>query len=343
MFRTPIALEIAITTIVGQGRRRSGTRLTVLSCHYNSELERNLTTLARIRIPMGAYFVTLTLEGTQESARSCSCGDGGKTNSADFNFQADGRCSGGEHREELAEQGVESNEEEEENQASAAASSVSANAADAKKIFGTTRRLDSTAKKGTDAYNYQEKYPMDTIYEVTTPNAGVWRTYEDESCIYGANMVEESRDNVDVLLVFVNAYSRLFDIVADYVSKVSLFYTVMSTFVAQTSQSLQADYVAMSASLLYESVLIQHAIANGSSINSYHCLTAITPSTRSLCGLQSIADFMISHWDQIWDFSSHKSDAAYRVLTDLLAKHIPPFLPVFHESQCLQFRKPYLS
>ncbi|PBK83137.1 hypothetical protein ARMGADRAFT_945418 [Armillaria gallica] len=104
---------------------------------------------------------------------------------------------------------------------------------------------------GNDAYNYEEKYPEDAIYEETTSNARVWRTYEDESRIHDANMVEESRDNVDVLLVFAG-----------------LFSAVVTTFVAQTSQSLQVDYAAMSASLLYESVLVQRAIANGSSVNT---------------------------------------------------------------------------
>ncbi|KAK0469031.1 uncharacterized protein EV420DRAFT_1257915, partial [Desarmillaria tabescens] len=109
---------------------------------------------------------------------------------------------------------------------------------------------------GNDQYNYEEKYPEDAIYEETTPNARVWRTYEDESKIHDANMVEESRDNVDVLLVFAG-----------------LFSAIVTTFVVQTSQSLQPDYAAMSASLLYESVLIQRAIVNGSPVDT------ITPSS----------------------------------------------------------------
>ncbi|KAK0224985.1 hypothetical protein EDD85DRAFT_777580, partial [Armillaria nabsnona] len=108
---------------------------------------------------------------------------------------------------------------------------------------------------GNDAYNYEEKYPEDVIYAETAPNARVWRTYEDESRIHDTNLVEESRDNVDVLLVFAG-----------------LFSAVVTTFVVQTSQSLQPDYAAISASLLYESVLVQRAIANGSSVN------AIVPS-----------------------------------------------------------------
>ncbi|PBK64578.1 hypothetical protein ARMSODRAFT_892887, partial [Armillaria solidipes] len=81
--------------------------------------------------------------------------------------------------------------------------------------------------------------------------ARVWRTYGDESRNHDANMVEESRDNVDILLVFAG-----------------LFSAVVTTFVAQTSQNLQPNYAAMSASLLYESVLVQRAIANGSSVNT---------------------------------------------------------------------------
>ncbi|PBK83119.1 hypothetical protein ARMGADRAFT_679783 [Armillaria gallica] len=121
------------------------------------------------------------------------------------------------------------------------------------KIFGIVGR--PTAKKGNDAYNYEEKYPEDAIYEEVSSNARVWRTYEDESRIHDANMVEESRDNVDVLLVFAG-----------------LFSAVVTTFVAQTYQNLQPDYTAMSASLLFELVLIQRAITNGSSVN------AIAPS-----------------------------------------------------------------
>ncbi len=55
-------------------------------------------------------------------------------------------------------------------------------------------------------------------------------------------------------------------------SKAGLFSAVVTTFVAQTYQNLQPDYTAMSASLLFELILIQRAIANGSSVN------AIAPS-----------------------------------------------------------------
>ncbi|KAK0442913.1 hypothetical protein EV421DRAFT_1903881 [Armillaria borealis] len=149
---------------------------------------------------------------------------------------------------------AESDEEEKEDQAPAAAPPASANAANAKKVFGM-KRSNPTVKKGNDSYDYEQKYPEDAPYKEAAPAARVWRTYEDESRNHDANMVEESRDNVDVLLVFAG-----------------LFSAVVTTFVVQTSQSLQPDYTAMSASLLYESVLVQRAIANGSSVN------AIAPS-----------------------------------------------------------------
>ncbi|KAK0227833.1 hypothetical protein IW262DRAFT_1490017 [Armillaria fumosa] len=72
-------------------------------------------------------------------------------------------------------------------------------------------------------------------------------------------------------------------------------------------------------------------------IKAYHDLTTYVPSACSLHGIQSIADFMISHWDEIGDFSLYKSDPACGVLTDLLKKRIPVAYTVFHERQCLSF------
>ncbi|KAK0474762.1 hypothetical protein IW261DRAFT_1610339 [Armillaria novae-zelandiae] len=127
---------------------------------------------------------------------------------------------------------------------------TSATAANATTFFGMGR-ANPTVKKGNDTHDYEQKYPEDAPYEETAPNARVWGTYEDESKNHDTNMVEKSRDSVDVLLVFA-----------------SLFSAVVTTFVAQTYQNLQVNYAAMSASLLYESILVQRAIANGASVNS---------------------------------------------------------------------------
>ncbi len=48
------------------------------------------------------------------------------------------------------------------------------------------------------------KYPEDVTYEEMGLNARVFRTHLDESAIFDANMIEESRDSVDVLLVFMH-------------------------------------------------------------------------------------------------------------------------------------------
>ncbi|PBK83082.1 hypothetical protein ARMGADRAFT_678549 [Armillaria gallica] len=80
-------------------------------------------------------------------------------------------------------------------------------------------------------------------------------------------MVEESRDNVDVLVVFVSPHSHVSASLLG-VSKAGLFSAVVTTFVAQTYQDLQAYHTAMSASLLFELVLIQRAIVNGSSVDA---------------------------------------------------------------------------
>ncbi|KAK0483897.1 hypothetical protein IW261DRAFT_1291276, partial [Armillaria novae-zelandiae] len=103
--------------------------------------------------------------------------------------------------------------------------------------------------------NYEEKYPEDAYCEELGPNARVFRTYVDQRAIHDTNMVEEAKDGVDMLLVFAG-----------------LFSAVVTTFVAQTSQSLQADYTEMSANLLFEMINIQRAIASGASLDT------VTPS-----------------------------------------------------------------
>lgn len=54
-------------------------------------------------------------------------------------------------------------------------------------------------------------------YEETAPNARIWITYEDESKSRDANVVEESRDNVDIMLVVLSLppFSKT-DIIGEY-------------------------------------------------------------------------------------------------------------------------------
>ncbi|KAK0470813.1 hypothetical protein IW261DRAFT_1672266 [Armillaria novae-zelandiae] len=129
-------------------------------------------------------------------------------------------------------------------------------------------RPDPGLKTGNVPYNYEEKYPEDKIYAETAPNARVWRTYVDESKNHDARMAGESRDSVDVLLVF------------------------RTTFVGQTSQSLQADYAQVSASLLFEMVLIQRAVANGSSVDNVP-VSSLNPSSNLATALVAV---LVKQW-----------------------------------------------
>ncbi|KAL0959271.1 hypothetical protein HGRIS_014542 [Hohenbuehelia grisea] len=102
-----------------------------------------------------------------------------------------------------------------------------------------------------DPRDYENKYPEDPMYEELSENARVWRVYLDEAADFDADIVEKASDGLDLLLVFAG-----------------LFSAVLTTFVAQTSQSLSNNYAAVSASLLTELVLVQRALANGTSVTS---------------------------------------------------------------------------
>ncbi|KAK0457179.1 uncharacterized protein EV420DRAFT_1215411, partial [Desarmillaria tabescens] len=99
--------------------------------------------------------------------------------------------------------------------------------------------------------DYEQKFPEDKRYEELGPIARVWRTYLEECARFDTEMAEGWRDGLDVLLVFAG-----------------LFSAVVTTFVAQTSQSLQVDYGQVTASLLFELIDVQRAAANGSSVNN---------------------------------------------------------------------------
>ncbi|KAK0445326.1 uncharacterized protein EV420DRAFT_972512 [Desarmillaria tabescens] len=109
--------------------------------------------------------------------------------------------------------------------------------------------------------DYEQKYPEDSPGSECDPTARIWRIFADECQAYDKGKIEVLRDNVDVLLVFAG-----------------LFSAVVTTFVAQTSQSLQVDYSEMSAFLLYEMVNIQRAIASGVAVDSVSA-SPLNPTT----------------------------------------------------------------
>ncbi|KAK0217932.1 hypothetical protein IW262DRAFT_1103165 [Armillaria fumosa] len=104
--------------------------------------------------------------------------------------------------------------------------------------------------KGSDPFDYEQKFPEDKRYEELGSMARVWRTYLEECGPFDLEMVEGWKDALDVLLVFAG-----------------LFSAVVTTFVAQTSQSLQVDYGQVTATLLIELIDVQRSVANGSLVN----------------------------------------------------------------------------
>ncbi|KAF9038963.1 hypothetical protein BDZ89DRAFT_1129480 [Hymenopellis radicata] len=96
--------------------------------------------------------------------------------------------------------------------------------------------------------DYEKSFPPDPYCEETAPNARVWRVYLQETAAFDTTMIGESRDGLDVMLVFAG-----------------LFSAVVTSFLVQVSQSLQADFSQMSAVLLHDLVSIQLAMADTSS------------------------------------------------------------------------------
>lgn len=88
--------------------------------------------------------------------------------------------------------------------------------------------------------------------------------YNDEADIYNEQMVEEMKSSMDILLLFVSAF-RLFHCLVD-TFQAALFASVLTTFVAQTSQALQQNDSGITVSLLTELVQLQRAQMTGMSL-----------------------------------------------------------------------------
>ncbi|KAF7343239.1 hypothetical protein MVEN_01755300 [Mycena venus] len=117
-----------------------------------------------------------------------------------------------------------------------------------RKLFGLNRGEPGVQGPPTD---YRRKYAEDPPYKELDPEARVWHVYNDESAIFDNDMIIESGDSLDILLVFAGLFSG-----------------VLTTFVAQTSQALAPDNIAISNSILLELVALQRAQANGTSLDS---------------------------------------------------------------------------
>ena len=59
-----------------------------------------------------------------------------------------------------------------------------------------------------DPFDYEQKYAEDEEFKEMGPMARVWRVFLDECGAFDAEMVEDWRDALDVLLVFVSLHPR---------------------------------------------------------------------------------------------------------------------------------------
>ncbi|TRM66678.1 hypothetical protein BD626DRAFT_565777 [Schizophyllum amplum] len=98
--------------------------------------------------------------------------------------------------------------------------------------------------------DYEQKYAPDPYGEELGAKARVWSVYNDEAQMADAEVVKGMNGTLDVLLVFAG-----------------LFSAVVTTFVAQSSQALASDYTQITASLMYELVRLQRAMANGTPVD----------------------------------------------------------------------------
>ncbi|KAF9069288.1 hypothetical protein BDP27DRAFT_1363418 [Rhodocollybia butyracea] len=99
------------------------------------------------------------------------------------------------------------------------------------------------------SYDYMLKYPEDERYHELGDEARIWKVYDDEATAFDNDMVGELSDSLDILLVFAG-----------------LFSAVLTTFMAQTSQSLSQDSTQLSASYLSELTMLVRANMNSTAI-----------------------------------------------------------------------------
>ncbi|KAF8902697.1 hypothetical protein CPB85DRAFT_1469474 [Mucidula mucida] len=77
-----------------------------------------------------------------------------------------------------------------------------------RKVF-SVKLSHSHAQKANDPFDYQHKYPEDAPFQEMGEMARVWKMFLEEYIKYDAEMVEDWRDGLDVLLVFAGLFSAV--------------------------------------------------------------------------------------------------------------------------------------
>ncbi|KAK0217207.1 hypothetical protein IW262DRAFT_1299161 [Armillaria fumosa] len=190
-------------------------------------------------------------------------------------------------------------------------------------FFGLNKNRLHSWGIGATPRDYKMRYPLDPYGQEMSENSRIWSIYLDEAADFDANMLAEWRDTIDVLLVFAG-----------------LFSAVLTTFVVQTSQSMQPDYNQASTFLLFE--ILKVTASNGSQISIPSSPTDFFSPSRSDEWLNSLW-FWLHQYIAIVSDSSARDRARIRHMryAGLQTWQVPTIigmLPVFlHVSLALFF------
>ncbi|KAJ3792895.1 hypothetical protein GGU11DRAFT_855437 [Lentinula aff. detonsa] len=134
------------------------------------------------------------------------------------------------------------------------------------KRFGMNREHAQRTNAVVANYDYRLKYPQDRRYHELDSEARIWWVYLDEATAFDNDMVGELGDSLDILLIFAG-----------------LFSAVITSFVAQTSQSLSTNYSLVSSSYLGEITAILRAGVNGTAVSQVPATdTSFVPAADDL-------------------------------------------------------------
>ncbi|KAF9049449.1 hypothetical protein BDZ89DRAFT_1057338 [Hymenopellis radicata] len=124
--------------------------------------------------------------------------------------------------------------------------------------------------------DYVARFPEDPYGQETAPNARAYRVYVEEAVAFDENMA-------------------------------GLFSAVVTSFLVQVSQNLQADFSEMSALLLHDLVIIQLAMVDGATVNQCNTIPIIfpqcpyqTPLTHFIHHVCQVVPFGIQSMRQLW-------------------------------------------
>ncbi|THV00489.1 hypothetical protein K435DRAFT_751165 [Dendrothele bispora CBS 962.96] len=112
-----------------------------------------------------------------------------------------------------------------------------------------------------DTYDYTQIYEEDEPYTEMSPNARVWKVYNQEVTRIDSGRIEDWRDGLDSLLVFA-----------------SLFSAVITTVASQTSTRLQKDWGEVTSNLIMELIAVQRAALSGNPVNAIPSSQLTSPS-----------------------------------------------------------------